>query len=221
MKIEGIVIEANDYKETSKIVTLYTNIGKISVKAVGAKRTKGGSLGFITIGNIISCIISDTSFPSLIEYEIIDFIFNITNDLNRIKAFQVILNVIKHIPVDNNHEKLYEYIKKTLIDLKTEEPLKLLSIFLIKMLYPYGIVPNLKECAICHSKDIVFLDLKNGLSYCKNCQNRNNIDLYNIFNEYYYLKKDIKDYSNYEYNLLISLLRDYYLNYASIDIRFK
>ena len=221
MKIEGIVIEANDYKETSKIVTLYTNIGFVSVKAIGAKKTKGGSLGFITIGNIISCIISDTKLPTLIEYEIIDSIFDITNDLNRIKAFQVMLKVIKHIPIENNHDKIYDYIKQALIDLKTKDALKLLSIFLIKMLYPYGIVPNLKECAICHNKTIVFLDLKNGLSYCGNCQNKNNIDLYNIFTEYYYLKKDINDYNNYEYNLLLSYLRDYYLNYASIDIRFK
>lgn len=220
MKIEGIVINSIDYKETSKIVYLYTKMGIISVKATGAKKTKNGALSFTVTGNIVSCVLSDTKFMSLKEYDLIENIFSITNDLDKIKAFSVIIDLIKHIPVDSNHELIYEYVKKVLIDLKKENPKKLLSIYLIKMLYPFGIQPNLKHCAICNSIDVSFLDLSKGLSYCNKCYNGNS-SLYNIFREYYYDKKDIKEYSEYDYDLLLSYLSDYYLRYLSLDLKIK
>ena len=54
MKLEGIVLSEIDYKEASKIVNLYTEKGKIGVKALGSKKIKNGLLGFITTGNTVS-----------------------------------------------------------------------------------------------------------------------------------------------------------------------
>ena len=42
MKFEGIVLSEIDYKEASKIVNLYTEKGKIGVKALGSKKIKNG-----------------------------------------------------------------------------------------------------------------------------------------------------------------------------------
>lgn len=219
MKIEGIVLQSIDYKETSKIVYLYTKMGKISVKSIGAKKPKTGSLGFITTGNIVSAVISDTQYPSLYEYEVLDSIYSITKDFIRVKVFMVMLEVIKNIPEDANHELIYDYVKKSLKDLLSEDPKKLLSIFLIKMLYPYGIAPNLKTCVNCKGTNIVFLDLPRGVSYCKNCTEKRNEEFYRIFKEYYYDKKEIKGYTNYDYNEIFSYLNDYYLRYISLDLK--
>lgn len=219
MKIEGIVLQSIDYKETSKIVYLYTKMGKISVKSVGAKKPKNGSLGFITTGNIVSAVITDTKFPSLTEYALIDSLYSITQDFIKVKVFMVMLEVIKNIPEDANHELIYDYVKKSLENLLTEDPKKLLSIFLVKMLYPFGIQPNLKTCQKCNSPDIVFLDLQKGISFCKNCSEKRNEEFYQIFKEYYYDKKEIKEYHNYDYNEIFAYLNDYYLRYASLDLK--
>lgn len=219
MKIEGIVLQSIDYKETSKIVYLYTRMGKISVKSIGAKKPKNGSLGFITTGNIVSAVISDTKYPSLYEYDVIDSIYSITKDFIRVKVFMVMLEVIKNIPEDANHELIYDYVKKSLKDLLTEDPKKLLAIFLIKMLYPYGIQPSLKACANCNSQDIVFLDLPKGLCYCKNCTEKRNIEFYQVFKEYYYDKKNISEYTNYDLDEIFAYLNDYYLRYISLDLK--
>ena len=71
MKTEGIVFKAITYKETSKIVYLYTPNGKVSVKAIGSKNSKKKTFGFGEIGNIVSFVATDSSFPTINEYEII------------------------------------------------------------------------------------------------------------------------------------------------------
>ena len=65
MKTEGIILNTLDYKETSKIVHLYTPYGKISVKALGANKPKNGLLGFTTIGNWCSFVATDAEIKTL------------------------------------------------------------------------------------------------------------------------------------------------------------
>ena len=76
-EIEGIILSSIDYKEASKIVYLYTNIGNISVKALKAKKIKGGDLGFITTGNIVSFVMTNNNLPTLIEYHLKDTLFEV------------------------------------------------------------------------------------------------------------------------------------------------
>ena len=67
MKSEGIILNTIDYKESSKIVHLYTPFGRISVKALGANKPKNGLLGFTTIGNTVSFVATDSELPTLME----------------------------------------------------------------------------------------------------------------------------------------------------------
>lgn len=221
MKLEGVIINTIDYKETSKIVHLYTNIGKISVQAVGSNNPKKGLLGFTTIGNTVSFVTTDSKLPKLTDYEVINSLFKISEDLLRVKCFMVILDIIKNIPEDTNHEKTYPFIKKTFSDLLTENPKKLLSIFLIKMLYVFGIAPNLKSCVSCGMEDIKFLDLKKGGAICKNCSNLNNQDELYIWKEYYFLKKEIKDYTDCNYDALLKNIKEYYSSFASLNLKLQ
>ncbi len=72
MKSEGIVYKTITYKETSKIVYIYTKDGKKSIKALGSKNSKNKTFGFGEIGNIVSFVSTDDDFPTLIEYDIIN-----------------------------------------------------------------------------------------------------------------------------------------------------
>lgn len=219
MKSEGIILNTIDYKESSKIVHLYTPLGKISVKALGANKPKNGLLGFTTIGNTVSFVGTDSEMPTLMEYNVESSIYKISEDLLRVKVFMVMLDVINHIPEDNNHYPIYNTFKKVLNDLLTENPKKLLCIFLVKMLYAFGIAPNLKSCVSCGSLDIKFIDLDGGGALCANCATLKNSDELYIFKEYYFGKKEIKDFTACNYDAMLKTLRDYYHRYASINLK--
>ena len=130
MKTEGIVVFTTDYKESSKIVNLYTPLGFVSVIAKGALNPKKGLLGFITTGNIVSFVTTDSNAKSLMEYSLIDSSFNLNNSINKIKAFGIIIDVTRNIDNESNHEKTYEFIKLILLSLNKYDEKKVLSIFL-------------------------------------------------------------------------------------------
>ena len=218
MKLEGIVLSEIDYKEASKIVNLYTEKGKIGVKALGSKKIKNGLLGFITTGNTVSFVTTDKEVYTLIEYDIIDSIMKKDLDINEMKALGTILYIINMIPSDSPHEKIYPFVKDILSNIKNINIDKLLSIFLIKMLYPFGISPNLKSCVKCQNKhDLIAFDIAYGGALCKNCIDKtNNIE---IWNEYYYGKKNLKDYSDTDFSILLNQIKNYYSYHLNIRLK--
>ena len=218
MKLEGIVISSIDYKESSKIVNLYTPIGMVGVVAKGALNPKKGMLGFITTGNIVSFVTTDTKTNSLIEYSIIKSMYNINESVDLIKAFSVLIDVIKEIPDDINHEKTYEFIKKILLSLENNNIKKVLSVFLIKMLYNFGIAPNLKTCVRCNNKELVSFSVTSGGALCCNCSNPN-LDILNIWKEYYYDKKEIDEYSDIDFDKLLTDIKEYYIYHMGIKLK--
>ena len=218
MKTEGIVVFTTDYKESSKIVNLYTPLGFISVIAKGALNPKKGLLGFITTGNIVSFVTTDSNAKSLMEYSLIDSSFNLNNSINKIKAFGIIIDVIRNIDNESNHEKTYEFIKLILLSLNKYDEKKVLSIFLIKMLYVFGIAPNLKTCVRCNNKNLVSFSVTLGGALCNNCS-VSDIDKLNIWKEYYYDKKEIQDYTDCNFDDLLKEIKEYYNFHMGINLK--
>lgn len=217
MKLEGIVFKSITYKEKSKIVYLYTKIGKISVKAIGSKNSKKNTFGFGEVGNIVSFVSTDAEFPSLIEYEIINSAYKYTNSFDSIMALGKIIELINYLPDDSLHDKLYPFVKKIIMNLD-KEPLKALSIFLIKMTYNFGISPKLDSCISCNDTNIKFFSVSKGGAVCKNCSKNYNDDL-SIWNEYYKDKKDINEYSICDYKELLKRINKYYLIHAHLNLK--
>ena len=220
MKNIGIIINSIDYKETSKIVYLYTPYGHESVKVLGGKGIKKGNLAFTTTGNVVSYVRSDAKFPSLIEYSLESSAFDITSDINKINAFSKIIKVISCLPDDIDHNKTYKYIIKTIQELKKYSCCKkILCIFLIKMLYTFGVAPNLKLCVTCGNDNISGFSINLGGALCNNCGKAD--DILSIWNEYYYDKKNIEEYSECSYDTLIKDIYKYYSIHANINLDFN
>ncbi|MCR5647487.1 MAG: DNA repair protein RecO [Acholeplasmatales bacterium] len=217
MKLEGIVLSEIDYKEASKIVNLYTINGKIGVKALGSKKIKNGYLGFITTGNTVSFVTTDSNAPTLIEYDIVDSIIKKDLNIDEMKALGTIIYIINMLPSDSPHSKIYPFIKEIISNIKKADINKILSIFLIKILYPFGIAPNLKSCINCgNTNNLISFDITGG-ALCQNCTNQNNnLD---IWNEYYYAKKDINSYNDTDFNLLLNQIKNYYLYHLNIKLK--
>lgn len=216
-EIEGIVLSSIDYKETSKIVYLYTPLGNISLKALQAKKLKSGDLAFITTANIVSFIMTKGDFPTLIEYNLIYSNYNLVSSINKIKVLSNIISIIKQVPHDSPHIKIYPFIKKCIVSLEKEDEIKVLTLFLIKMLYAFGINPNLKECINCNNTKIIDFNVSLGGALCNNCSH-NRSNTINLWKEYYYDKKEIKDYSDVTEELVKEVLLFYKLH-LSMNIK--
>ncbi len=219
MKNTGIVIKSIDYKENSKIVYLYTNDGIKSIRAIGAKNPKKGLLGFTITGSIVSFITTDTSFPSLLEYNTELSLFEITNSIIKINTLNTIIDIINNLNDDANHKAIYPFLVNIINELKnTNNPKKLLCVFLVKMLYSLGVAPNLKSCIYCNNTLNLLFDIEKGGAVCRSCNPlaKNN---FSIWNEYYYKKDIIDNYSDYNYDELLSELKEYYYIHTGILIK--
>lgn len=217
-EIEGIVLSSIDYKETSKIVYLYTPIGCISVKALQAKKIKNGELAFITTGNIVSFVMTDKELPTLVEYHLIEGVFSLTLDIKKLTSLSIILEVLRHIPNDSIHDRIFRLAKNYISYLKDYNEKKILSIFLIKMLYAFGVNPELKKCVRCGSNNLIDFVPRLGGALCNNCSTHNN-KLLPYWIEYYYQKKNIDEYNDCDFDLLLNEITNYYSYHLSIYLK--
>lgn len=221
-EIEGIVLSSIDYKEKSKIVYLYTPYGHESIKANGSKVSRNGLLGFTQTLNTVTYIKSSSKFPSLIEYNLVDNAFSLTESIEKMDLIPIFIEIIKNIPEDSDHLKTYEFVKNILFDFKkTSEPKKLFCVFMIKMLYVFGVTPALKHCISCGSSDISFFSIVSGGALCYNCSNKNDLRKYRLWYEYYYDKKDIYLYTDTNFNGFLSDIIKYYEYYVHLYFKFK
>lgn len=216
-EIEGIVLSSIDYKETSKIVYLYTNIGNISVKALKAKKIKGGDLGFITTGNIVSFIMTDSELPTLIEYHLKNTLFDLTDNINKINVLSIILSILKLIPNDSPHNLIYPLVSKYISLLKATNEKKILAIILIKLLYAFGVNPILRECVNCKNKNVIDFVPRLGGALCNSCSNHKS-DTLEYWKIYYYQKLEINDYPDCDFDLLLNEIKAYYQFHLAIKI---
>ena len=219
MRLRGIVLSSMDYKESSKIVYLYTEQGKISVRANGANRPNNGLLGFTTAGNIVSFITTDSDFPSLSEYQIEHSGWISTKSLGLLEAIMIALRVIGALPNDINHKRTYAFIENILININEENYKKALAILLIKLSYPFGVAPSLRACTLCGSEiNLNGFRVSTGGAICRGCGG-NNPKLLAIWHQYYYDRRKIEEYDDFNANILFKSIEEYYE--AHMHIRLK
>ena len=93
-EFEGVVIASIDYKEKSKIVYLYTPYGMDSILVRGAKKYNQSVLDFTTTLNEVKYIKTNSKLPSLMEFRLIKSHFNLTANINKIKAIIILKEFI-------------------------------------------------------------------------------------------------------------------------------
>lgn len=81
VKLKGIVLRSIDYKENSKICYMLTEQGLLSIRALGTKGYKNKNFNFSEILNNCEMEITDSDFPSLIDFSLINRYDNIKKTL--------------------------------------------------------------------------------------------------------------------------------------------
>lgn len=157
IRTEGIVLNEIRYKETSKILNIYTEkLGKITVMAQGAYRPK-------------SNLIANTQPFTLNEYglrkgrnfyyinnaDVLDSYYSIRENMERmIYGFYILELIEKSTPFEEENDKLFSLLKKGLKVLSELEKdyLKFIAAYEIKFISFLGYRPYLRNCVNCNNE---------------------------------------------------------------------
>ena len=218
--MEGIVINTIDYKEKSKIVYLYTPNGISSVKALDVMKK---NLGFTVTLNYVEFEMSNSKFPTVLEYSLKKSYYNSFQDIKKMGVVFTLVDIIKRLEGDYPHNRIFSFFLNCLNLLeKGEEPRFVLSLFLIKMLYIFGVKPSFEECVFCGSKNIVDFSINSGGPICSNCGSHNEINLkiMDWFKRIY----NAKDYNeelflDINYKELLDQIYSYYLIHVNLKLK--
>lgn len=178
LKSEGIVLKSIRYKDTSKILTIYTKeYGKISVVASGAYKAK-------------SQLISTTQAFSYGEYffnkgrgllylnqaDLLDSFYSIRERMERLIYGSYMLELVeKSLPEEQENEKIFLLLEKGLRVLSKldENYLQFIIAYQLKFISFLGYKPNLESCVSCGNTNLnnIKFSINQGGLICSNCFN--------------------------------------------------
>lgn len=166
---EAIVLRSLDYKDSSKILYLYTDEGLKSVIAHSVKKMNSINRFLSQNGNLIRLNYTNSDFPSLKEGELVNDYPNVKKDLISYTYMNHIMELVGNtIPKDSDHIKLYSFVKKLfLLFDEGIDPEVLSFIFELKLLYFLGYGLNFKEYNVCSSKEDLVFSVEHGGLVCK------------------------------------------------------
>ena len=149
-KVEGIIIKETSYKETSKIVNIFTDeYGIIGVLCKGAKRLKSpfsSSTGKLTYANF-HINYKENGLSTLIEVDIINNLKNIKRDLTKISYATFITDLVEQVYKHENNEFIYTLYKQSLLKINEGYDCGIITNILeLKLLDYLGIKPIIDRC---------------------------------------------------------------------------
>ena len=231
-KIEGIVVSEVDYKESSKIINIYTKeFGIIGCLARGSKRLKSNLSGVsskFTYG-YFHINYKENGMSTLMEVDIIDSFKNIKKDIEKISYVsyitELVTQVFKH---ENNKNIYYLYIDSIKKINEMFDPMVITNILELKLLDNLGIRPVIDSCVSCGNLNgIVTISSYKGGYLCLNCCGNEKIvhtKTIKLIIMFYYIdiskieKIDISDKIKNEINEFID---DYYDRYSGLYLKSK
>ncbi|MGL4949499.1 MAG: DNA repair protein RecO [Anaeroplasmataceae bacterium] len=220
-KQEAIILSSMDFKESSKIVFIYTTDGKKSIKVLGAKRLNKNLLNFSTPITKVNYNSTNKEFPTLISFEVLDNYEEIKNNISKLFFSSLVLEIVYKIDELNNHERIYKYLNNTLNLIKTNDELLYTNIFLTKMLKVFGINPMFDNCVICNKLNPDFFSIEHGGALCNQHKTNTsyNINILNTLKQLY--NHDISNkilFNNNEMIEVFYILNLYYNEHSHMKI---
>lgn len=220
LKTRGLVIRNLDYKDTSVIVYILTPLGKLSVRALGAKSFKNKNHNFYEPLTYVSLEITDSSFPTLIEYSIIDKFQDIKDDLKKYLDYSYLIEYLNHLPNDIPYERVLDYAINIIKLGRVSYSLNLILMLQIKFLSIFGIKPEMNKCLYCENKPM-FLSISKGYGLCEKHNEANSYLIKDILKLYSFdIKKDsLDELSEINTSVILSFINDYYQYHAYFRLK--
>lgn len=231
-KIEGIIVSEVDYKESSKIINVFSPIdGIIGIVARGTKKVKNKlsgvtsklSYGYFHINY------KENGLSTLIEVDIIDGFKNIRRNIDMISYASYLLELSSMAYKHSMNGEIYNLLIASLKKIDEGYDYEVITNILeLKLLEYLGIKPVIDSCVNCGTKEnIVTISSYKGGYLCSDCSNGEvivNIKTIKLLRMFYYVdinkisKLDISDNIKKELNLFID---DYYDRYSGLYLKSK
>jgi len=181
VKTEGIVLKGWDFKETSKIVTLYTkDFGKIQLLAKGLRRPGsrfGASLEPFTNCSVVFYKSERKELYTISEGSIRSSFPQLRRNLRKLGYASLAVELVEKLtPWESSSRRLYYLLLNFLqqIEKSKEGSLKLLFCSMgLKLATLLGFDPELRTCLLCKqsfkSSLSFFFSISKGGIICENC----------------------------------------------------
>lgn len=231
-KVEGVIVSEVDYKESSKIINIFTKeYGMIGAIARGTKKLKSNLSGVttkLTFG-FFHLNYKDNGLSTLIEVDVIDSFKKIRKDINLISYASYITELVTQVYKHEPNMEIYDLYISALKKIDEGYDYQVITNILeLKLLDYLGIRPVVDSCVSCNSiNDIVTISSYKGGYLCKNCCRNEaivNIKTIKLIRMFYYVniskieKLDISPNIKEEIN---SFIDDYYDRYAGLYLKSK
>ena len=231
-KIEGIIVSEVDYKESSKIINVFSPTeGVIGILARGTKKIKSNLSGVtskLTYG-YFHVNYKENGLSTLIEVDILDGFKNIRRNIDMISYAGYLLELASMVYKHDSNIEIYNLLIASLKKIDEGYDYQIITNILeLKLLEYLGIKPIIDSCVNCGTKvDIVTISSYKGGYLCKNCAKDEvivNIKTIKLLRMFYYVdinkisKLEISDNIKKELNLFID---DYYDRYSGLYLKTK
>ena len=115
-KLNGVIYKTQPYKENSRLLQVFTKLGKVTLNARGSQRINSSDRVIAQYLNEISFEYNTfKSFLSLKSAKLINDFDEIKKDFNKTKTVSLALELIDKVLIDEIYnEKIYELLIETL-----------------------------------------------------------------------------------------------------------
>ena len=231
-KVEGIIYSTVDYKESSKIVNIFTKEeGLIGTLAKGSKNIKNklsATSNILTYG-IFHLNYTKTNLPILIEVDIKDSLKAIRKNFNKTNYATFLLELSIGVFKHGKNKEIYPLLISALLKINDNFDERIITnIVELKYLDYLGIKPVINQCVVCGKKeDIITVSSYKGGYLCKNCVGSEyifHLKTISLIRMFYYIdiskisKIDINNTIKNELDLFID---DYYERYSGLYLKSK
>ena len=230
--LEGVIVSEVDYKESSKIINIFTKEdGIIGCVARGSKRIKSNLSGVsskLTYG-MFHINYKENGMSTLMEVDIIDSLKNIKRDIKKLSYASFITELVTQVYKHEPNKKIYELYISSLLKINSlfDEQV-ITNILELKLLDNLGIRPVIDSCVSCgNTSNIVTISSYKGGYICTNCLGNEKIvhtKTIKLIRMFYYIdiskieKIDVSDTIKNEINEFID---DYYDRYSGLYLKTK
>ncbi len=176
IRSEGIVLKTQDFRETSRIVTFFSeSSGKLKLMAKGIRKPGsrfGASLELFTHSSIIFYKRENREIYTLSDSHILHSFDRLRSNLSSFTLASNILNFLSAAtPAEDPHQKLFKLSLSTLKLLETCPKKILLWGYLIRALTLLGYSPEFSRCIGCRRpSDSTWFSIEQGGIVCPECQ---------------------------------------------------
>lgn len=170
--IQGIVLKQMNYKESSKIIYVYTPNGKVSVLVHGSNKLKSPYLNLVRVFSHVKLVVSGKDLRTLRDGEVIDYYSELSDDLEKYSFGMHLLEVIYYFSDhEHDHDKLYHFLIKIFDVMRSSHrPSLYVMMAELKLLYLLGVQPLLKHCVHCQNRSGLSFSVDDGGMVCEDHQ---------------------------------------------------